>query len=319
MADKSASGAARPSGLKSSLGLKSMTGFAEARVEREGWALRASLRSVNHKFLDVHLRLPEGLESLETEIRKVLREHLRRGHVDLNLYVVPIGETAVQINTDLAQAYVRAANDLRKKFKLKDEPDLVALMRLPGVVGATGMPVGGLSEEGLARLSMQVVECVGQCVAKLEEMQFVEGRTLTEILRVHLAHVAKNTQAIADLTARARPMFAQRLESKLRDLLAESIEPARLAQEAAILVERSDVSEELARLKSHVEQFGKLLDGSGELGKKLDFLLQEMQREANTLLSKTPGVEAEGLQITTLGLEIKSEIEKLREQSLNIE
>ncbi|MFZ0820362.1 MAG: YicC/YloC family endoribonuclease [Candidatus Acidiferrales bacterium] len=314
MTDHAASPAkSRPSGLKS------MTGFAEARVERDGWALRAGLRSVNHKFLDIHLRLPEGLESLETEIRRVLREHLHRGHVDLNLRVDPIGETAVQINRELAQAYVRAANDLRKKFKLKNEPDLVALMRLPGVVGAAGMPVGGLSEEGLARLNAQAASCVAQAVAKLEEMQFVEGRTLAEVMRAHLAHVGKNTNTISDLAARARPMFAQRLEEKLRDLIAEAVEPARLAQEAAILAERSDVSEELARLASHVEQFGKLLGGSGEVGKKLDFLLQEMQREANTLLSKTPGVEVEGLQITGLALEIKSEIEKLREQAQNIE
>jgi uncharacterized protein (TIGR00255 family) len=300
-------------------GIKSMTGFAEARVERGGWALRASLRSVNHRFLDIHLRLPEGLESLETEIRRVLREHLHRGHVDLHLRVDPIGETAVQINRELAQAYVRAANDLRKKFKLKNEPDLVALMRLPGVVGAAGMPVGGLSEEGLMRLNVQAADCVAQAVANLEEMQFVEGRTLVEVMRAHLAHVGNNTKTISDLAARARPMFAQRLEAKLRELLAEAVDPARLAQEAAILSERSDVSEELTRLASHVEQFGKLLSGSGEVGKKLDFLLQEMQREANTLLSKTPGVEAEGLQITGLALEIKSEIEKLREQAQNIE
>jgi uncharacterized protein (TIGR00255 family) len=300
-------------------GIKSMTGFAEARVERDGWALRASLRSVNHRFLDVHLRLPEGLESLETEIRRVLRERLHRGHVDVNLRVDPIGETAVQINSELAQAYVRAANDLRKKFKLKDEPDLVALMRLPGVVGAAGMPLGGLSEEGLARLNAQAGECIAHAVAKLEEMQFIEGRTLAETMRAHLASVGKNTKSISEMAARAIPMFKERLQGKLRELLAESVEPARLAQEAAILAERSDVSEELQRLASHVEQFGKLLDGSGELGKKLDFLLQEMQREANTLLSKTPGVEAEGLQITGLALEIKSEIEKLREQAQNIE
>jgi uncharacterized protein (TIGR00255 family) len=300
-------------------GIKSMTGFAEARVERDGWALRASLRSVNHRFLDVHLRLPEGLESLETEIRRVLRERLHRGHVDVSLRVDPIGETAVQINSELALAYVRAANELRKKFKLKDEPDLVALMRLPGVVGAAGMPLGGLSEEGLARLNTQAAECVAQAVAKLEEMQFIEGRTLAETMRALLASVGKNTKAISELAARAIPMFKERLQSKLRELLAESVEPARLAQEAAILAERSDVSEELQRLASHVGQFGKHLDGSGELGKKLDFLLQEMQREANTLLSKTPGVEAEGLKITGLALEIKSEIEKLREQAQNIE
>jgi len=296
-----------------------MTGFAEARIERDGWALRASLRSVNHRFLDIHLHLPEGLESLENDIRRVLREHLHRGHVDLHLRVDPVGETAVQINRELAQAYLRAADDLRKQFRLQEEPDLVALMRLPGVVGAAGMPVGGLLDEGLARLNAQAADCVAQAVAKLEEMQFAEGRTLTEVMRGHLARIGENTAKIADLAGRMEPAFAERLEAKLRELLAEAVDPARLAQEAAILAERSDVSEELARLASHVEQFGKLLGGSGELGKKLDFLLQEMQREANTLLSKTPGVEADGLQITGLALEIKSEIEKLREQAQNIE
>ena len=117
-----------------------------------------------------------------------------------------------------------------------------------------------------------------------------------------------------------RPAFARRLESRLKDLLsATSIDAGRIAQEAAMLAERSDISEELDRLKSHLQQFNKLLDGAGELGKKLDFLLQEMHREANTMLSKTPGVESEALMITGIGLEVKAEIEKLREQVQNIE
>jgi uncharacterized protein (TIGR00255 family) len=301
-------------------GFKSMTGFAEARLERDGWALRASLRSVNHRFLDVHLRIPEGLESLEPEIRRVLRERLHRGHVDVTLRVDPVGASAVEINRGVAEAYLRAADNLRKQFEFKAEPDLIALMRLPGVVAAAGTPAGGLSEEALARLRAQVAECFEQAVARLEEMQFAEGKTLAGVMRVHLARIEENAAQVATLAERLRPAFAKRLETRLRELLGDSaLDPARLAQEAAMLTERSDVAEELSRLASHVEQFRKLIDGSGELGKKLDFLLQEMQREANTLLSKTPGVEAEGLQITGLALEIKSEIEKLREQVQNIE
>lgn len=301
-------------------GFKSMTGFAEARLERDGWALRASLRSVNHRFLDVHLRIPEGLESLEPEIRRVLRERLHRGHVDVTLRVDPVGASAVEINQDLAEAYLRAAAKLRKQFKLKAEPDLIALMRLPGVVAAAGTPAGGLSEEALARLRQQVAECFEQAVSRLEEMQFAEGKILAGVMRGHLAHIEKNAAEVATLAEALRPAFAKRLETRLRELLGESaLDPTRLAQEAAMLTERSDIAEELARLASHVQQFGKLLDDSGEIGKKLDFLLQEMQREANTLLSKTPGVEAEGLRITGLALEIKSEIEKLREQVQNIE
>jgi uncharacterized protein (TIGR00255 family) len=301
-------------------GFKSMTGFAEARMERDGWALRASLRSVNHRFLDVHLRIPEGLESLEPEIRKVLRARLHRGHVDVNLRVDPIGASAVEVKRDLAEAYLRAADDLRKQFGLKTEPDLIALMRLPGVVAAPGAPAGGLSDEALEKLRVLVAECFELAVARLEEMQLVEGKTLADAMRIHLAHVEQNAKQIAVLAEKMRPAFAKRLETRIRELLGDgTVDPARLAQEAAILAERSDVAEELARLASHTSQFAKLLDGAGEAGKKLDFLLQEMQREANTLLSKTPGVEAEGLQVTSLALEIKSEIEKLREQVQNIE
>jgi uncharacterized protein (TIGR00255 family) len=301
-------------------GFKSMTGFAEARMERDGWALRASLRSVNHRFLDVHLRIPEGLESLEPEIRRVLRERLHRGHVDVTLRVDAIGASAVEVKRDLAEAYLRAADDLRKQFGLKTEPDLIALMRLPGVIAAPGAPAGGLSDEALEKLRVLVAECFQLAVVRLEEMQLIEGKTLADAMRIHLAHVDDNAKQIAALAEKMRPAFAKRLETRIRELLGDgALDPSRLAQEAAILAERSDVAEELARLASHISQFAKLLDSAGEAGKKLDFLLQEMQREANTLLSKTPGVEAEGLQVTGLALEIKSEIEKLREQVQNIE
>jgi uncharacterized protein (TIGR00255 family) len=226
----------------------------------------------------------------------------------------------VEVKRDLAEAYLRAADDLRKQFGLKTEPDLIALMRLPGVVAAPGAPAGGLSDEALEKLRVLVAECFQLAVARLEEMQLIEGKTLAEAMRIHLAHVETNANQIAVLAEKMRPAFAKRLETRIHELLGDgALDPSRLAQEAAILAERSDVAEELARLASHISQFAKLLDSAGEAGKKLDFLLQEMQREANTLLSKTPGVEAEGLQVTSLALEIKSEIEKLREQVQNIE
>jgi uncharacterized protein (TIGR00255 family) len=188
------------------------------------------------------------------------------------------------------------------------------------VVAAPGAPAGGLSDEALEKLRALVAECFELAVARLEEMQLLEGKTLADAMRIHLTHVEENARQIAVLAEKMRPAFAKRLETRIRELLGDgTVDPSRLAQEAAMLAERSDVAEELARLASHISQFGKLLDSAGEAGKKLDFLLQEMQREANTLLSKTPGVEAEGLQVTSLALEIKSEIEKLREQVQNIE
>ncbi len=298
---------------------KSMTGYAQARVQHNGWALRISLRSVNHRFLDLHLRLPEGFDTFEPLIRQAVRERLRRGHVDVTLHFDPAGPAAVQVNRALAEAYWKAADELRRQFGLKTEPDPVAVLRLPGVIAA-GTTAGEFDVEEVERLGAQVTACLEEALGRLEEMRCAEGRHLVEEMRARLKQIGERAVKVEALAETIRPAYARRLDARLKDLLGgTAMDPARLAQEAALLAERGDISEELARLRSHVEQFAKLLDGAGELGKKLDFLLQEMHREANTMLSKTPGVESEGLAITSLGLEIKGEIEKLREQVQNVE
>jgi uncharacterized protein (TIGR00255 family) len=302
------------------VGIHSMTGFAQARAERDGCSLRINLRSVNHRFLDLHLRMPDGFEVFEPLIRQGVRSRLKRGHVDVNVYYEPAGPAAVQVNRELAEVYLKAVEDLRRQFGVTAEPDLLALFRLPGVVAAPGTAAELQEEEMQERLGAQLDACLEQALDRLEAMRHAEGQTLAAEMRGLLARIAEKTGEVEALSERVRPAFARRLETKLKELLnGVPVEPARLAQEAALLAERSDVSEELARLHSHVEQFQILLAGAGETGKKLDFLLQEMQREANTLLSKTPGVESEGLAITGLALEIKSDIEKLREQAQNVE
>lgn len=297
-----------------------MTGFAQARVEREGSAVRINLRSVNHRFLDLHLRMPDGFEVFESRIRQAVRNRLRRGHVDINIYYEAGGTGAIEVNHEIAGSYLKAVERLRKEFSVKVEPDLVSLLRLPGVVAAPGTAGELQSEEKQERLGAQVEACLEQALNKLEVMRRMEGQSLLAEMQGILRRIGSRTSEIEILTERVRPAIANRLEIRLGELLkGVQVDPIRLAQEASILAERSDVSEELARLRSHVEQFGKLLNGAGEAGKKLDFLLQEMQREANTLLSKTPGVESEGLAITGLALEVKSDIEKLREQAQNVE
>ena len=303
-----------------STGIRSMTGFAQARIERDGRSLRINLRSVNHRFLDLHLRMPDGFEVFESRVRQAIRNRLRRGHVDVNVYYEPAGPAAVEVNHEVAEAYMKAVEELRRQFGVKTEPDLIALFRLPGVVAAPGAASELQNEEAQERLGAQLEACLEQALGRLETMRRSEGQTLATEMQGMLARIAEKTAEIESLAERVRPAFARRLESKLSELLnGVQVDPARLAQEAALLAERSDVSEELARLRSHVEQFQKLLASAGEVGKKLDFLLQEMQREANTLLSKTPGVESEGLAITGFALEVKSDIEKLREQAQNVE
>ncbi|HVB55607.1 MAG TPA: YicC/YloC family endoribonuclease [Candidatus Acidoferrales bacterium] len=296
--------------------LKSMTGYAQARAVERGWSLRVTVRSVNHRFLDLHLRVPEGFEPIEPRIRQIVREHVRRGHLDINVQHDLVGSAAVGVNMDAAAAYVQAANSLRKQFGIQADPDLASILRLPGVVGA---PASSLEEE-LERFEAVVSLCLTEALDKLDRMRAEEADVLREEMSGRLSRIASMSARVEGLVEISRPAFAQRLERRLKELLGDAqIDVARLAHEAALAAERSDVSEELVRLKSHVQQFQSLLEGSSDVGKKLDFLLQEMQREANTLLSKTPGNETEGLEITQLALEIKSEIEKLREQVQNIE
>lgn len=296
--------------------LRSMTGFAQARREQDGWALRISLRSVNHRFLDLHVRLPEGFEPLEPAIRQIVRDHLRRGHVDVTLNLEASGAAAVHVNAEVAAEYLKAARKLRDEMGIGAEPDLAALLRLPGVIGSAAAGDG----DAAAMYGDAVRACLAEALRKLDAMREAEGSALTAEMNQRLARIAELAAQVEPPAARARPAYARRLEQRVRELLGETpLDPARLAQEAALLAERGDVAEEIARLRSHVEQYQALLAAGGEVGKKFDFLLQEMQREANTLLSKTPGVEEEGLAITSLALEIKSEIEKLREQVQNVE
>jgi uncharacterized protein (TIGR00255 family) len=298
---------------------RSMTGYAMVRGEFEGWTVRVSVKSVNHRFLDVKLRIPDSLEAYEHRLRQAVRGRIHRGHVDVHVSMDP-GETApVHVNRGLLKAYVDAAEELRAQTGGKAELDTVSLLRLPGVITglASALPETEEEQEELGRV---LENYLLEALERMDEMRRNEGRHLTDELRARVAKIADETEQVRELVSKLRPAFSRRLEVRLKELLnGTNIEPARLAQEAALLAERSDISEELDRLRSHLMQFTKLLDGAGELGKKLDFLLQEMHREANTMLSKTPGVESEALAITGLSLEIKSEIEKLREQVQNIE
>ncbi len=295
--------------------LRSMTGYAEGRVEENGWTVRIHLRSVNHRFLDLRLRLPEGCEGFEPTLREAVRERIRRGHVDLTLALDSARAGAAHVNEEAAAAYLRAAQELRERFGLTGEPDLATILRLPGVLRASGP-----SEEEQASVTELVRRAAELALARLEEMREAEGRRLAAEMASRLDRVGEHAARIEALADRIRPAHARWLDERLKELVGEAaVDPARLAQEAALLAVRSDTTEETARLRSHIEQFRRLLADPEEAGKKLDFLLQEMHREANTILSKAPGLEAEGIAITELALEMKADVEKLREQAQNIE
>jgi uncharacterized protein (TIGR00255 family) len=297
----------------------SMTGFARAQVrvpfgDEEELSYTLTVKSVNHRFLDLQFRLPPGLDALEMELRRVLKENLVRGHIDLTLSVDRSSQVKAGYNRELISNYLSAFDAARREHGLKGEPDLNAALRLPGALQAEDR-----NSDDLAALTASVMEEMVRLLEQLKAMRAREGAALEAILRGTLDRLAAATASVAEL----RPEIEQRYQERLAQRLAAAVGPEfsqqRMAEEVALLVERSDISEELARMSTHIEHFRELLNAGGEAGKKLDFLLQEMNREANTLLSKTAGVSGKGTSITELGLAMKAEIEKAREQIQNVE
>jgi uncharacterized protein (TIGR00255 family) len=273
-----------------------------------------SLKSVNHRFLDLQFRLPNGLDALEMELRKVLKGALLRGHVELSLSVDRASQQKAGYNRELVAGYLAAFDEARREHKLTGEPDLNAALRLPGALQADSR-----GEDDLAILSASVLEQIGPLLGELKAMRAREGEALEAILHGTLDRLAEATEGVALLRPEIEQRYEERLAQRLLAATGPEFNQQRLLEEVAVLVERSDVSEELARMVTHIGHFSELLNSGGEAGKKLDFLLQEMNREANTLLSKTGGVSGKGTRITELGLAMKSEIEKAREQIQNLE
>lgn len=297
--------------------VKSMTGYAQAQIEQPPFRLRVTLKSVNHRFLDLHLRLPAELESFEIKVRRAIQRRVSRGHVEVSMQLERLDGAAISIDRNLVAGYVKLFRELREQFGLTGEPDLVGLLRLPGVANSFAAALGDEDRQNLDQLLDRALDAA---LARLDEMRREEGRTVEDDFRRRLGEIRQRAVHLAELAKVSQSAYVAWLENRLKELLgATPLDSARLAQEAALLAERSDVSEEISRLSSHLAQLDLLLQTNGEVGKKIDFLLQEMNREANTILSKTPGLEQQGLEMTTLGLEVKAEIEKLREQAQNIE
>ena len=297
--------------------IRSMTGYCRVEAEEAGLALSVAIRSTNHRFLDAQVRLPAGLDALEPVVRRLLKEQVARGHVEISVGLVSGGLTELQLDRRLLAAYVTTYQALQREFGTTAEPDLMQLMRVPGLVVTSD---GEKAPEELERIRRMLERVVAEALEELNEMRVQEGESLERDLRARLARLEALRAGVSKLAEKVPQHYQQRLESRLHDLAASlEIDGARLAQEVAYLASRSDITEELTRFQSHLDQVRQLLKGNSEVGKKLDFLLQEMNREANTLLSKTTDVPEVGLKITRQAIEMKTEIEKLREQAQNIE
>jgi uncharacterized protein (TIGR00255 family) len=295
------------------MSLRSMTGFAQVRGQVNAHlAFSLSLKSVNHRFLDLHFRLPSDTDSLEMKLRRILKEKLARGHVEVILSLDRAGTNGVALNRQLIAGYIQAFRAAADEFGVEGEPDLNVVLRMPGAMEAGAEKAGDEMETA-------VMARAEEALFKLNEMREQEGRSIDTELRARLANLQKAAAGVETHRNTILRSYSERLQARMQELLGAQVDKERILQEVAVLVDRSDIQEELVRLNAHVNHFVGLLDQGGEVGKKLDFLLQEMNREANTLLSKTSGLAGEALKITEMGLLMKSEIEKSREQVQNLE
>ena len=308
--------------------IRSMTGFAQVKGEvqqnsapasapdsaqsngRLGFTL--SLKSVNHRFLDLHFRLPSGTDSLEMQLRRLLKENVARGHLEVSLSLDRSSSETFSLNRQLVSGYIAAFRAAAAEFSLATQPDLNAVLRIPGALDSGTEAADGAVEAA-------VMAKVGEAIDRLNHMREEEGRSIIRELRQRMAHLQEAARSVQQHRRAVLHNYTERLQSRLQELLGSTVDRERVLQEAALLVDRSDIQEEIVRLENHVQHFLGLLDEGGEIGKKLDFLLQEMNREANTLLSKTSGLAGEALNITEAGLAMKAEIEKSREQVQNLE
>jgi len=311
------------------MSIRSMTGFSQVRgeIQRESagkaapaspagsdgrLAFGLSLKSVNHRFLDLHFRLPSGTDSLEMQLRRLLKEKMARGHVEVTVSLERTSNESFSLNRQLVGGYIAAFRAAAAEFSLSAEPDLNAVLRIPGAFDSSNESADGDIEAA-------VMGKVGEALERLNQMREEEGRGIARELRDRMGHLLEASRSVHQHRRAVLQNYSERLNSRLQELLGSNVDKERVLQEAALLVDRSDIQEEIVRLENHVQHFLGLLEQGGEIGKKLDFLLQEMNREANTLLSKTSGLAGEALKITEAGLAMKAEIEKSREQVQNLE
>jgi uncharacterized protein (TIGR00255 family) len=289
-----------------------MTGFGRGSRSGENFTVSVDLKTVNNRFLDVHLRAGSEMSALEVPIKRRISNRLSRGRVDVTVSLERSGEVAYELNRPLIAGFVSAMQSMQQEFNLTGNPDINVIARLPGAL----QPV----RDSLDDVIISAVESVvDDALDELEEMREREGGALKSDLAARLDAIERQVPLIELSAGTLVEQYRQRLSKRINELVSRDgqsieVDAGRLAQEVAYLADRSDISEEIGRLKSHLEQFRETIESEGEVGKRLDFLLQELNREANTVLSKSTDMA-----IKEAALSIKGEVEKLREQVQNVE
>jgi uncharacterized protein (TIGR00255 family) len=292
--------------------MKSMTGFGRGAVNESNFSVTVELKTVNNRFLDIGLRLSNEMQSIEGEIKRLISGRLSRGRVDVNLQYERTDEINYELNRPMITGYLAAMKKMQDEFGLSGEPDLNVIAKLPNVMVAK-------KDEISEAFTFGVAAAVTMALEELEKMRLSEGEMLKTELASRLDSIERHLPSIESESGSISEEYRQRLTKRIGEMLSKSesqieIDQGRLAQEIAYLSDRSDISEEISRLKTHIEHFRTIMDEEREVGKRLDFLTQELNREANTITSKT-----NNMIVKESALAIKSEIEEIREQVQNVE
>ncbi len=288
----------------------SMTGYGTGSAREGDTTVSVEIKTVNHRFLDLHVRLPRECQFLESDIQQAVRTRIGRGRVDVGVTVQNSAAGGFRIRAEVVRRYLDAVERLRAEFRLEGALDMRSLLTLPGVLETDD---GGGAEPG--PLTDLAGRSLAEALDHVLEMRRREGEALRADMLRNLGSIEGATERIGRLSRDDAAGHLKTLEERIARLLPQGgIDPQRLAQEAALIADRADIGEEVARMHSHIVQYRQLVEAEEKPGKKLDFLLQEMQREANTILSKSGNLE-----VTGLGIAIKTDVEKLREQVQNVE
>ena len=292
--------------------MNSLTGFGRGSVSGDGFEVSVEMKTVNNRFLDVVLKLGGELQTLEAPLKKVISNRLSRGRVDVSIQYDRTKEISYELNRPIISGYLNALNELKSEFAIDGDPDINVIARLPNIFTVK-------KEEASGEFSQAIETAVTAALQDLEVMRASEGAMLKTELLERLSNIEEHTDEIEKESGNISEEYRQRLTKRITELLAKTesqieLDQGRLAQEIAYLADRADISEEIARLRTHLEHFRSIMDEEKEVGKRLDFLTQELNREANTITSKT-----NNMVVKENALQVKSEIEKIREQVQNVE
>lgn len=290
--------------------MKSMTGFGRARLERKNRTYNIEIKSVNHRYNDITVKMPKGISYLEEKVKKEISSKISRGKVDV--YITFDNNSSegknIKINKEIASIYIKELKTLAKENDIKEDISVTEIFKFPDVLS-----IENVEDEEL--IWSELYTCLDNAITSLMEMRKREGNKIKEDLEKRIEKISEKVNEISTYSTRLVEEYVVKLETRIKEILnTDVVDKDRLAQEIVIYADKCSVEEEITRLKSHMIQFKELINMDTPIGKKIDFLIQEMNRETNTIGSKSGN-----LLITNLVIDIKTELEDIREQVQNIE